>query len=340
MAKEKKKLEELSDEELAGLSDEDKAELLAGEPTKPESDEGDDDLKGKEGEGDDQAELPVLTDDELEGLDAGKPDDIGPAFARERKKRQKAQAELDAERDRARELEAKLQVYEDLAQGAGEAEPGTPDLDEMSIEEFAAHQRTEFKGMLDELKEEIRGGPDEGSLKRVDPTVLEPPRYVDGNGQDVSDLVDFRDGRLFELYEDPDSPGDMFPVFDMQGMLDIDAETFERIGNDERVFRAMWGTDGKPGPLAEWRANSFHEFLEALGTPDPAGAFIDKFRELTARTGRRSPVEEREVRGLGPGDSGGGGEGGSATKKLKPIMEYSDKELRDMGQDERDKFLD
>lgn len=356
MTVKKKKLSEMTDDELMKLSPEERAELEELELSdddeefeteteddldESESDSGDDEEEeDEEGEdGEDESDDEGLSDEELEKLRSKPKDD--PVWRIEREKRKKAQAENKELLARLEKLETQNSAFEKIMQEATKAAEDDDDIeitDDMEIDDLmAVIDKKIAKASRPAEKEK------EKRFKVVDEDALSPPRYVDPEGTDYSDDVKsgditFRQGRVWEMVED--DRGYHFPVFDAKALHGVDVETVDIYG--EAVFSQMWGSKQKPGPLAKWRADNFGEFLSVLNSESPPEGFFEKFIELRGNNkGKKRRVvvdDEEEIKGLGAGNRGGGG--GNKKRKVKTIHEMSDAELMELDQEERDSLID
>jgi len=360
MTEEKKGIRDFTEEELAALSEEERNELLqsgevlvkAGteEPDTPvEEPDGEEPPEGEQKpDGDEEGDEEVVaepTDEELEALASDEEPKDDPIWRAERQKRQKAQKELDDTRRELDEVNAKMQVFEKLMQEAtGDGEPDEEDglgidfEEDMDLEEYTEKLLKVIEKKFSGKKEEVKEEPGYRTLHEEE---MAPPRYVDPDGNDYSGYVqngqiEFRRGKRWELVRD-EKTGQSVPVFDAKAVYEVDTDTVDRFG--ENVFTAMWGQEGRPGPLAKWRAEDFKGFLMALNDPDPPKALFNKYLALRGKKGAPTVVtNEEEPHGFGATERGSGG-ARPGVKKFKTIRDVSDAELEQMSEDERNEFL-
>lgn len=297
----------LTDEQIDGLSQEDRDALIRGEEITldepapaAQPPEGGEPAPPQPGE---PGQDPSALDVDMDRLDAPPdhaPPENTPAFLQERRKRQAAQEENERLRAQLSEFEQFKEDTKDLLEEiSGEGET-PPDFDSMTPGEYYRYIQDQNKGMEERIVNSLlerlggEGFEDEGDLP-FHSIEERTPNFVTNFGEDLDEFAEhihIPEGQVYANIQGED--GIVRQVFDMEAVGAMDEEFIRRFG--EKNWNAAYGPRGL---ITEMRMTDYEGFLNLFSSPDPVGAIGAKFKEL-ASTRLAQPPEAPPAAPPGP----------------------------------------
>ncbi len=349
-----------TDEEVALMTDEQRDGMLSGEEVVWE-----DEQKTVLDEGGEAGEKktpdPAEEKDVVEALDAKLAEEVvsteqvekSNAFKQLRNRAQTAESSLEESERLNADLSAENKAYkESLERLAPEPEDKYDLSDPDQLDEYIKEQVAEGKeGKEKEKDDDVPAGRYTAMPDEV--TAAGQARFIDSAGKSYDEFITANpSGKMYFRAKDNET-GKEFVLFDREVLGRFDTDMVERLGED--LYIKMWGTREQPGIMAHWRDNAPQsELLITLNADDPVIAVTEVFKGLVKQikeaesvtptpTTEGTPTPTAPVpppslppRGFGPTPTT---EEDANFNKKRPAHEISDKQVADMSDEERDKWL-